>query len=82
MYCIEKIKGEVKFTYLNLFLENVTDMMELEFWEDRLERLEEPYAVVYKKVDNAYRYYLYCNIARKGSKFKDTYSYGFSEEDF
>lgn len=68
--CIEKLVGNIKLTQYNLFLSNVEDMDELEYWEDRLDKFKEPYAITYCLKDGKISYNLYCNINRTGSAFK------------
>lgn len=68
---IEKKVGDIKINSFNLFVENILDMELLEYYEDRLERLEEPYAITYRsRGDGKIVYSIYCNTRKKGSKFK------------
>lgn len=69
--CIEKMKGSIKLTNLNLFLEDTTDISSIEFWEDRLDKLGEPYAVTFRTKKGKIMYSLYCNTKRVGSSFKE-----------
>lgn len=67
---VEKKVGRVNLSPINLFMTNV-DMESLEYWEDRLEKLNEPHAIVYQENSQGKIVYsIYCNIKRKGSCFK------------
>ncbi len=68
--CIEKVKGNIKFNQYTLFLSDVQDMNELEYWEERLEKLEEPYAIMFYLKKGRIRYNLYCNVHRKDGAFR------------
>ena len=69
--CIEIIKGEIKIRPFNLFIENTDDMEAIEFWEERLEKFNEPYAITYcKDTSGKLLYSIYCNTRKKGSMFK------------
>jgi hypothetical protein len=68
--CIEKIRGDIRICKDNLFLGSVTDMDELDFWEERLERLEEPHAITFYLKKGKVEYNLYCNSKRKGGSFR------------
>lgn len=68
--CIEKIQGDIKICKDNLFMSNITDMEELEFWEERLDRLEEEYAITFCLKKGKTEYNLYCNTKRKGGAFR------------
>lgn len=66
-YQIEKIKGKVPFNWVTLFLDRTTDMQSVEYWEDRLEEMEQHYAVVYEQIGETVYYSIFVN-ARKGRK--------------
>lgn len=66
--CIEKMVGKVKISKETLLVHNVTDMDDLEFWEDRLDKLKESYAVTYRIVKSKIVYNVYCSAnKREGS---------------
>lgn len=70
-YIIEKTFGEVKLTKFNLFIEDTEDMEEIEYWEDRLELLNQDYTVAYRYSDKGrVLYSIFCNTSKKGSIFK------------
>lgn len=68
--CIEKIQGKIKLNKENLFMSGIKDMAELEFWEERLERLQEPHAITFYLKKGKTEYNLYCNTKRKGGGFR------------
>jgi len=69
-YTVEYVRGNVKIIKKNIFLENVTDMVDLEFWEYRLEQVNQDFVVAFKKLNNKIVYTIFCNSRSKGSKFK------------
>lgn len=70
MQCIEKITGKIIISSYNLFIEDIEDMSELEYWENRLDYLNEPYAITFRLKNDKIYYNLYCNDNRAGSRFK------------
>lgn len=68
--CIEKLKGKIKICKDNLFMSDIADMEELDFWEERLERLEEEFAITFYLKKGKVKYNLYCNTKRKGGSFR------------
>ena len=70
-YVIEK--GDAKAIPLeksNLFMNEITDMEDLEYWESRLDRLGQPYVVAFKKSKGKIVYAIFTNTTSKESKFK------------
>ena len=66
--CIEKMVGKVRISKDSLLINNITDMQDLEFWEDRLDFLKESYAITYRKSRNKIVYSVYCAAnKREGS---------------
>ena len=70
MYCIEKTTGKVKLNSFTLFIEDSDDMEEVEYWEDRLDKLEQSYVLAYRMVDGKAVYSFFVNTKSKGSNFK------------
>ncbi len=68
-YTIERQVGNtIKMTKHNLFLEEVDDMLTIEYWEDRLEKLQQEFIIAYKTSENGkILYTIFCNTNRKGS---------------
>ena len=72
MYCIEKpSKKPIAFTEFNLFIDDVSDMNELEFWEDKLDSLEQDYVTVFRKDEKGkVLYSIFSNTYNSESKFR------------
>jgi len=70
MYCIEKVTGEVKINTFNHFIKDTMDMEDVEYWEDRLDFLGQPYLLVFRYVDGQALYSFFVNSKHKESKFK------------
>jgi hypothetical protein len=68
--CIEKITGNLKLNQYTLFLNGIEDMDELEYWEARFEKFNEPHAVTYYLKNGKIYYNLYCNVHKGGSAFR------------
>jgi hypothetical protein len=69
-YTVEYKTGKIALNSANLLVKDVTDMEALEFWEDRLKELGEPFVVVYKKIKGKIRYSIYTQLKKKGGAFK------------
>lgn len=69
-YTVEYRSGKVSLTSTNLLIKDVTDMEALEFWEERLRNLGQPFVIVYKKIKGKYRYSVYTPLKKKGGVFK------------
>jgi len=69
---IERKEGEVILSKKNLLIKDTENMEEVEYWEDRLERiLKQPFAVTFKKNDKGKIVYsIYTNLRGKRSAFK------------
>jgi hypothetical protein len=63
--------GRVKIVKSNLLVNEVTDMEVLEFWENRLAKLNQPYAVTFKKYKGMILYSIYTEMRKKGSPFRN-----------
>ena len=70
MYHIEKATGNVKMNSFTMFLQDLDDMGEVEYWEDRLDDLGHPYVLAYREVKGKILYTFFVNTRKKGSKFK------------
>lgn len=66
---IEKGSG-VAMTTHNLLIKDEMDMEFVEFWEERLERLEQPYIIGFREIDGKIAYSIYTNLKSKESKFR------------
>ena len=69
-YVIEKKTGKVSMNSFTLFVKNIDDMEELEFWENRLDYLKQPYIIAYRKIKGRIFYSIFTNTRKKGSAFK------------
>jgi len=70
-YTIEKKTGDVSLNRFNLFVSNITDMEALEYWEKRLDKLKQPYVVVFNKnTAGKIVYSIFSNTRKRGSQFK------------
>ena len=55
-YVIEKQKGKVTLHERNCIVQDITDMEELDFWEERLEWFKQPYIIAYRKLEGKVLY--------------------------
>lgn len=69
-YTIEYQIGEVDMVQSNLLLHDVRDMEAVEFWEDRLKSLKQPFTVAYRKVAGVFLYSIFVDLRKKGSIFR------------
>lgn len=69
-YVLEYKTGEVSLIESNVLVKDITDMEVLEFWEERLKKLNQDFAVLYKKTRKGVKYAIYTNLNRKGSVFR------------
>lgn len=69
-YIVEYQVGKVSLVSSNLLVKDIMDMEILEFWEDRLKRLNQPFAVLFKRTKRGVKYCIYTNMKRKGSIFR------------
>jgi hypothetical protein len=71
MYCVEKVVGKVSITKSHLFVRDIFDMQELEFWERRLDQLKENYAICYRKSKaNNLIYSIFLNYKKSKNFYK------------
>lgn len=63
-YILEYKLGAIDLSPSKLLIEDVEDMEELEYWEDRLQTLEEPFAVAYRKLDGKIKYSIFSNFKK------------------
>ena len=68
-FVVEKGEG-IPLTKANALLKDIIDMQELEFWEDRLEFLNQDYVVAFRKFKGKIRYSIFCRLGHKNSAFK------------
>ena len=69
-YKLEYRTGKIPMVNSNLLVKDITDMELLEFWEDRLKDLGQPYVVAYKEVAGVIKYAIFTKIREKGSAFR------------
>ena len=69
-YKIEYQTGKARMIQSNLLIQDVKDMEMVEFWEERLKSLNQPYVVVYRKVGKAVLYSIFTDLRKKGSVFR------------
>jgi hypothetical protein len=69
-YKIEYQTGKVQMIQSNILVQDVKDMQMIEFWEERLRRLNQPFMVVYRKVGGSVFYSIFTDLRKKGSAFR------------
>lgn len=69
-YTVEYQTGDVQMVRSNILLNDVTDMVMVEFWEDRLRSLDQPFVVAYRKVARKVLYSIFTDLRKKDSVFK------------
>ena len=69
-YDIEYKVGDVRLIKSNILIKDVTDMEEVEFWEDRLKLLKQPFTIAYRTIHEKICYTIFANIRGKESIFK------------
>lgn len=69
-YKVEYQVGKVSLNTSNLLVQDIDDMETLEFWEKRLKRMGQHFAVVYREVEGRVLYSIFTNARKKGSIFK------------
>lgn len=67
---IEYSTGEVALQTANLLIKDVVDMETIEYWEERLQRLNQAYVVAYRKFEGKIAYSIFTNLRQKGSAFR------------
>jgi len=67
---IEYQTGKVEINKTNVLVKDLTDMHEIEYWEERLTKLKQPYLVAFRKRKNKVLYSIYTDLKGKGSVFK------------
>ncbi len=67
---VEVAKGDVDLVPSNLLIKDLDDMEILEYWEERLDLLKQPYVIAYKEVKGRVLYYIFTNLKEKGSAFR------------
>lgn len=72
-FFIRKKKGEVKISLYNTLLRDVDELSEIEFWEARLEKLNEDFLVVYRLKKRKKLYTIYCNTRLNGNFYEREY---------
>lgn len=70
MYTIEKATGDVKLNNFTVFIKDTDDMQAVEFWEERLEKLGQPYAIAFREREGRVYYSLFTNTKKAGSPFR------------
>lgn len=69
-YKVEYKTGTVRMIQSNLLLQDTKDMEMIEFWENRLTQLKQPFMVVYREVEGAMLYSIFTDLRKKGSAFR------------
>lgn len=69
-YKIEYQTGKVRMIQSNLLIQDVKDMEMIEFWEERLKRLNQPFMVVYREDAGSVLYSIFTDLRKKGSAFR------------
>lgn len=69
-YTIEYQTGKIRMIQSNMLLHDVTDMEMIEFWEERLTTLKQPFMVVFREVDGEILYSIFTDLRKKGSAFR------------
>lgn len=70
-YQLEYKIGNVSLIPSNILVSDIDDMELLEFWEERLQRLSQPFAVLYREdKDGLVRYSILTEMKRKGNPFR------------
>lgn len=68
-YIIEKGSG-IPLGPHTLLLKDEFDMSNVEFWEERLEKLNQPYVVAYREIAGKICYSIFTDLKSKNSVFK------------
>jgi hypothetical protein len=69
-YQLEKRIGKVKITPYNLFVDSI-DIQDVEYWEERFEKMGEPYTIAFKKDRHGQIVYsIFVASGRKNGVFK------------
>ena len=69
-YKIEYQIGKVKMISSNLLIQDVKDMTTIEYWEERLKGLNQPFTVVYREENGFILYSIFTDLKKKGSAFR------------
>lgn len=69
-FILEKGDSNIPLTKAYMLMEPTTDMESVEFWESRLEHLNQSYSVAYKTVKGINYYSVFTKRGTSGSKFK------------
>lgn len=69
-YQIEYQTGKVRMIASNLLIQDVKDMETVEYWEERLKSLKQPFMVVYREVEGSMLYSIFTDLRKKGSAFR------------
>jgi hypothetical protein len=69
-YTVEYKTGRISISNGNILVKDITDMETLEFWEDRLKKLNQPFLVAFRKVSGKIKYSIFTKVRKKGSIFR------------
>ena len=69
-YKVEYQTGRVHMIASNILVQDVVDMETVEYWEDRLKDLHQPFVVVYREVGGKFLYSIFTDLRKKGSAFR------------
>lgn len=68
---VEKLRGEkLQLTKDNILIKDEIDMDNVEYWENRLEELDQPYVIAYRKRQGQILYTIFTRMRGKGSPFR------------
>lgn len=69
-YKVEYKMGDVQMCASNVLVHDIDDMETVEYWEDRLIRLKQPFTVAYRKLNGMIVYSIFTDLRKKVSVFK------------
>jgi hypothetical protein len=67
---VERKVGRVAMTEANLLVSDITNMEAVEYWEDRLESLKQPFVIAFRRQEGKVLYSIFADMRRKGSPFR------------
>jgi hypothetical protein len=70
-FTIEREVGKVDLNKNNILIKDLDNMIELEYWENRLENeLKIPFVIAFRKKEGKFVYSIFTELRKKGSVFK------------
>jgi hypothetical protein len=67
---VERKVGKVAMTEANLLVSDITNMEAVEYWEDRLEAMQQAFVIAFRKQDGQVLYSIFADLRKKGSPFR------------